>query len=76
MAQATFPTKSESLERALLYMQCALQLLDDADAPAEIGAHLDLAICRLQLIAPDAAAGARSQTTPAHEEPVAAKRRP
>ncbi len=28
-------------------MQVALQMLDDGAAPADIGAHLDLAICRL-----------------------------
>lgn len=37
----------EKLEKALACMQAALALLDDADAPADIGAHLDLAICRL-----------------------------
>jgi hypothetical protein len=37
----------EMLAEALLYMQHALQLLDDAGAPGDIGAHLDLAICRL-----------------------------
>ena len=28
-------------------MHSALELLDHADSPADIGAHLDLAICRL-----------------------------
>lgn len=33
---------------AMLWMQQALQLLDETDAPADIGAHLDLAIARLR----------------------------
>ena len=37
----------ESLERARTLMRGALDLLDGCDAPADIGAHLDLAICRL-----------------------------
>ena len=36
------------LAEALAHMESALQLLDDADASADIGAHLDLAICRLR----------------------------
>ena len=35
------------LGRALALMIDALRLLDQAEAPADIGAHLDLAICRL-----------------------------
>lgn len=35
------------LGQALALMRTALVLLDEADAPADIGAHLDLAICRL-----------------------------
>lgn len=30
------------------YMQSALDMLDRANAPADIGAHLDTAICRLR----------------------------
>lgn len=41
-------TNQEKLEKALMCMQSALQMLDDADAPAEIGALLDLAICTVQ----------------------------
>jgi hypothetical protein len=33
---------------ALTKMKEALEALDSADAPAEIGAHLDLAVCRLE----------------------------
>lgn len=37
----------ERLRTAMANMQVALQMLDDGAAPADIGAHLDLAICRL-----------------------------
>lgn len=36
------------LHAALDHLEGSLQLLDDADAPAEIGAHVDLAIHRLR----------------------------
>ena len=43
---------SETLQRdgieALARMQEALELIDRCDGTAEIGAHLDLAICRLR----------------------------
>lgn len=35
---------------ALAQMKHALTLLDEADAPADIGAHLDLAIARLETL--------------------------
>jgi hypothetical protein len=35
-------------QEALSKMEAALQLLDEAAAPADIGAHLDLAINRLK----------------------------
>ena len=38
----------EALRQALALMESALGLLDGAAAPAEIGAHLDLAICQLR----------------------------
>lgn len=47
VGKATQP-QSEPLQKALLHMQAALQVLDDANAPADIGAHLDLALNRLQ----------------------------
>lgn len=37
----------EQLTRALIHMGTALQLLDAAQAPLDVGAHLDLAIGRL-----------------------------
>lgn len=48
MDQASFSSRRNKLEKALSFMQSSLKLLDDADAPAAIGAHLDLAICRLR----------------------------
>jgi hypothetical protein len=40
--------RQEMLRRALALMENALDLLDDADCSADVGAHLDLAICRLR----------------------------
>ena len=37
-----------SLLNALSMMESALEILDDADAPGHIGAHLDLAAARLR----------------------------
>lgn len=36
------------LQSAMDNMQAALELLDEAGAPADVGAHLDLAICRIR----------------------------
>jgi hypothetical protein len=38
----------ESLTKALEMMRAALELLDRANGPADVGAHLDLAVCRLE----------------------------
>lgn len=40
----------EKLNEALKHLLSALQLLDDACAPADIGAHLDLALNRLKSV--------------------------
>jgi hypothetical protein len=40
--------RQEMLRNALVLMEDALGLLDDADCAADIGAHLDLAINRLR----------------------------
>lgn len=42
------PQVSGSLSDALEQMESALQILDNLDAPADIGAHLDLALHRLR----------------------------
>jgi hypothetical protein len=43
---------------ALALMQRALAMLDESQAPAQIGAHLDLAIIRLEEHLSDASAAA------------------
>lgn len=55
MGQATFSQPAEALGKALVYMEAALQLLDDAEAPPDIGAHLDMALSRLKAILPQTA---------------------
>lgn len=42
--------KCRELAKALELMRRAQSLLDGADAPGEIGCHLDLAICRLKAL--------------------------
>lgn len=41
------PSRMKSLEKALKMLEAALQCLDDAEAPADIGAHVDTARVRL-----------------------------
>jgi Flp pilus assembly protein TadB len=53
VAQITSSIREQQLRKALEYMRNALQLLDDAEAPMEIGAHLDYAICRMSDDMPD-----------------------
>lgn len=65
MAQASFSTNQEKLEKALICMESALQLLDEADAPADIGAHLDLAISRLKQVLPQSSASDHTNRMPA-----------
>lgn len=48
-------THDARLVQALASMREALQLLDEAAAAPDIGAHLDLAICRLESVISDAA---------------------
>lgn len=45
--------QQEMLRRALIFMEDALRLLDEADCPADVGAHLDLAIWRLRDCIPE-----------------------
>jgi hypothetical protein len=40
----------EKLNTALSHMTAALRILDTSDASSDVGAHLDLAICRLNEI--------------------------
>lgn len=48
MTRGSLPVSRPMLDQALNSMQSALDLLDEAQAPPHIGAHLDLAICELQ----------------------------
>ena len=43
------------LTEARSLMKRALSLLDEADAPGEVGCHLDLAICQLDTVLADGA---------------------
>jgi hypothetical protein len=45
------------LRAALAHLEGSLQLLDDADAPASIAAHVDLAVHRLREMLSVASAG-------------------
>jgi hypothetical protein len=54
VGQAKYSDRSEAIGKALSYMEVALELLDEAEAPADIGAHLDLALCRLREVVGDA----------------------
>ena len=51
------------LHQVLGSLRAALKALDAADAPAEVGAHLDLTICRL-----DAAVGGKQKQSPDIDE--------
>lgn len=42
--------RQHTLSQALEHLRFALTLVDEASAPAEIGAHIDLAANRLELI--------------------------
>lgn len=48
MSQSISERNAPDCFKALDLLEEALQILDDADAPADIGAHADLAICRLR----------------------------
>jgi hypothetical protein len=39
---------TQELAQALTMLKQSLELLDASNAPADIGGHLDLAICRLE----------------------------
>jgi hypothetical protein len=53
------------VDDALACMERALELLDEAGVPSDIGAHLDLAICKLRDALPGLTAGRDlARTTP------------
>jgi len=47
-----FSAQQQKLQDALNHMEVALQLLDEADCSPDVGAHLDLALCRLKDVLP------------------------
>lgn len=49
LMSSTFP-QPDKITAALGLMVTSLQLLDEAEAPADVGAHLDLAIHRLRAL--------------------------
>lgn len=62
MRDANFPRREELLSHALEQLRSALEALDSAEAPAHIGAHVDLAMHELYLaIAACSAEGRLSQ---------------
>ena len=66
-------TAQSRLAEAIALMRQALQLLDATQAPADIGAHLDLAIVRLDQCMSDGSRSRVDANTPA-PEPKAASR--
>lgn len=55
----------DRLLQALESMRLALRLLDEAEGPPDVGAHLDLAICRLtDSIMPETNAGPMQAGSP------------
>ena len=48
MSQSISDERRSDALSALDHLEKALQILDDIDAPANIGAHVDLAICQLR----------------------------
>lgn len=44
--------RDDALSAALAHLREAIALLDEADAPAQIGAHVDLAAHQLQALLP------------------------
>ena len=48
MDQFVREVRHKELLKALALLSEALEILDAADAPADIGAHVDLALCRVR----------------------------
>jgi hypothetical protein len=48
MSESTRKAKEPDASNALALLEEALVILDQLEMPADIGAHLDLAICRLR----------------------------
>jgi hypothetical protein len=60
----SFGTGEQQLRNALRLMTNALQLLDEAECSADVGAHLDLAICRLKDLLPRSGSDAALDPVP------------
>ena len=58
--------RQDLLTDALSLLQSALELLDEAAAPAQIGAHVDLAIHQLGSLLPEAGITPAAQGTMRH----------
>jgi hypothetical protein len=58
--------QQDLLTDALSLLQSALELLDEAAAPAQIGAHVDLAIHQLGSLLPDIGITPAAQGTVRH----------
>ena len=48
MGQSQTKTTDRDAAQALAHLEEALSILDELDIPADVGAHVDLAICRLR----------------------------
>jgi hypothetical protein len=59
----SFASRQQKLHDALRSMEEALRLLDETDCSADVGAHLDLAICRLRDMLPQAASDLSARHT-------------
>ena len=57
MPEVTYAGHPKLLSNALEHLRLALHLLDETDAPAEIGARVDLAIHELYLVIARVSAG-------------------
>lgn len=55
---------TDLLARAQVFLASALELLDEANAPSDIGAHVDSAIQRLSEALQDAGQNGRFETAP------------
>lgn len=63
---------NEALKLALQRMEQALILIDESECGLEVGAHLDLAICRLhQLLANGDQSPTNDNLLPPHKDPEA-----
>lgn len=48
MGQSQVDASEPNADEALAHLEAALAILDDLDISADVGAYIDLAICRLR----------------------------